>query len=441
MRFYSHLSDGERDQIAILRAAGRSMAAIARTLGRAKTTITRDIGGAAPNHGDVLRSRRLDEPRRETRRGGLAQSGQRLSRRSLRRRDGAWRPCSEEARRRADGALRLPAGAGERRRAGGTRGARHPARARRSQRPEREQGARPSSPRASASNSGRSWSTRPARCSARRPTSRRASKALAEPGAVLVTADVQRQVAGLFVAEDRGAHALKGVPAPVSALPHCAREQREARRGARTLDPARRSRGGARPLGRRWERAREGRGPARARSSASPASASRGSSRSSARGSARPRTPWSSGRRRSSCRIRLCTRSPNGAASASAARRPRADKRLADLESTLRLIGLDPAEYAPLSRRWSTSPARGPHGETRARGIAAPAAGGAGAWILAGARSQPSRSPSRTCTGPTRPRSTSWRRSPSGARRRRSSSSQRRGRSSARPGACARTTA
>ena len=37
-------------------------------------------------------------------------------------------------------------------------------------------------------------------------------QALAEPGAVLVTADVQRQVAGLFVAEDRGAHALKGVP-------------------------------------------------------------------------------------------------------------------------------------------------------------------------------------------------------------------------------------
>ena len=42
MRFYWHLSDGERDQIAILRAAGRSMAA-SRTLGRAKTTITREL--------------------------------------------------------------------------------------------------------------------------------------------------------------------------------------------------------------------------------------------------------------------------------------------------------------------------------------------------------------------------------------------------------------
>jgi class 3 adenylate cyclase/tetratricopeptide (TPR) repeat protein len=39
-------------------------------------------------------------------------------------------------------------------------------------------------------------------------------QALAEPGAVLVTAQVQRQVAGLFVAEERGTHALKGVPEP-----------------------------------------------------------------------------------------------------------------------------------------------------------------------------------------------------------------------------------
>ena len=43
MQFYSHLSDDERDQIAILRAAGRSMGAIARALGRAKTTISREL--------------------------------------------------------------------------------------------------------------------------------------------------------------------------------------------------------------------------------------------------------------------------------------------------------------------------------------------------------------------------------------------------------------
>src|SRR5262249_971234 len=38
----------------------------------------------------------------------------------------------------------------------------------------------------------------------------------AEPGAVLVTATVQRQVAGLFIVEDKGAHEFKGVPLPVT---------------------------------------------------------------------------------------------------------------------------------------------------------------------------------------------------------------------------------
>jgi len=37
-------------------------------------------------------------------------------------------------------------------------------------------------------------------------------QALAEPGAVLITAHVQRQVAGLFVAEERGSHALIAAP-------------------------------------------------------------------------------------------------------------------------------------------------------------------------------------------------------------------------------------
>ena len=42
------------------------------------------------------------------------------------------------------------------------------------------------------------------------------AQALAESGSVVVTARVQRQVAGLFVAEERGSHELKGVPAPVT---------------------------------------------------------------------------------------------------------------------------------------------------------------------------------------------------------------------------------
>ena len=57
MRFYSHLSDDERDQIAILRAAGRSMGPLPWALGRAKTTISRELkrnalpsGGYSPLH-------------------------------------------------------------------------------------------------------------------------------------------------------------------------------------------------------------------------------------------------------------------------------------------------------------------------------------------------------------------------------------------------------
>jgi hypothetical protein len=42
------------------------------------------------------------------------------------------------------------------------------------------------------------------------------AQALAEPGSVVVTVRVQRQVAGLFVAEERGSHELKGVPEPVA---------------------------------------------------------------------------------------------------------------------------------------------------------------------------------------------------------------------------------
>jgi len=57
MQLYSHLSDDERDQIGVLRAAGRSMGAIARALGRAKATISTELqrnalpsGGYSPLH-------------------------------------------------------------------------------------------------------------------------------------------------------------------------------------------------------------------------------------------------------------------------------------------------------------------------------------------------------------------------------------------------------
>ena len=57
-------------------------------------------------------------------------------------------------------------------------------------------------------------------------------QALAEPGAVLVTAQVQRQVAGLFVAEERGTQTLKGVPEPTVCSGSCARAAADAAPGS-----------------------------------------------------------------------------------------------------------------------------------------------------------------------------------------------------------------
>ena len=85
-------------------------------------------------------------------------------------------------------------------------------------------------------------------------------QALAEPGAVLVTARVQRQVAGLFVAEERGTHALKGVPEP-TALFRLVRASGGGRRsGQRNLTPLVGRDEEIAMLMRRWERARQGEG-------------------------------------------------------------------------------------------------------------------------------------------------------------------------------------
>ena len=143
-------------------------------------------------------------------------------------------------------------------------------------------------------------------------------QALAEPGAVLVTARVQRQVAGLFVAEERGIARAQGRAGADSAVPARPRERRwtplraapahAARRPRRRNDDAAAALGagaaGRRPIG-------DDRRRARARKIAP-------DRRISCRLATR-RTPGSNGAARSFCRTRRCTRSPNGAASASAA--------------------------------------------------------------------------------------------------------------------------
>ncbi len=85
-------------------------------------------------------------------------------------------------------------------------------------------------------------------------------QALAEPGTVVVTARVQHQVAGLFVLEERGSHELKGVPEPVT-LYRLVRASGGGRHaGQRHLTPLVGREEEIAMLMRRWERARRGDG-------------------------------------------------------------------------------------------------------------------------------------------------------------------------------------
>jgi class 3 adenylate cyclase len=83
---------------------------------------------------------------------------------------------------------------------------------------------------------------------------------LAEPGTVVMTARVQRQVAGLFVVEERGTHELKGMPEPVM-LYRLVRASGGGRSsGQRHLTPLVGREEEVAMLMRRWERAWRGDG-------------------------------------------------------------------------------------------------------------------------------------------------------------------------------------
>ena len=85
-------------------------------------------------------------------------------------------------------------------------------------------------------------------------------QALAEPGEVVVSARVQRQVAGLFVAEERGSHELKGVPEPVTLFRLVRASGGGRRLRQRHLTPLVGREEEIAMLMRRWERARQGEG-------------------------------------------------------------------------------------------------------------------------------------------------------------------------------------
>src|ERR1700722_12267808 len=170
-------------------------------------------------------------------------------------------------------------------------------------------------------------------------------QALADPGTVLITARVQRQVAGLFVAEDRGARELRGVPEPIG-LYRIVRASGGRRFGARALTPLVGREEELDLLGRRWERAARGEGQFvqivgepgigksrlveefRATLGETPHTfVELSSSQHLQNTPLHPIAEWD--------RQRFGADEP-------------AARRLADLENTLRLIGLDTSEYAPL---------------------------------------------------------------------------------------------
>ena len=212
-------------------------------------------------------------------------------------------------------------------------------------------------------------------------------QAVAEPGTVLVTASVQRQTAGLFVAEDRGAHDFKGVPAPV-ALYRIVRASGGGRRGgARALTPLVGREDELDILSRRWKRARSGEGQLALIVGEPGIGKSRLLEEFHGRLGETPHTwvEWSSSQ--------LLQNTPLHPVAEWGRHRFGADlpteQRLADLEHTLRLIGLDPTEYAPLLAPLvdvllpEDRPAKLAPEELRRRQLAAMTA-----WILAAARTQ-----------------------------------------------------
>jgi class 3 adenylate cyclase len=212
-------------------------------------------------------------------------------------------------------------------------------------------------------------------------------QSLAEPGAVLVTANVQRQTAGLFVAEDKGAHALKGVAARVT-LYRIVRASGGRRTGARMLTPLVGREEELGHLRRRWERARDGAGQLTLIVGEPGIGKSRLLEEFRATLGETPHTyvEWSSSQLLQNTALHPVAewgRQRFGAEEPG-------DRRLADLENTLRLIGLDPNEYAPLIAPLVDIPlpeeraAKFAPEELRRRQLAALAT-----WFLAGARSQP----------------------------------------------------
>ena len=214
-------------------------------------------------------------------------------------------------------------------------------------------------------------------------------QALAEPGTVVMTARVQHQVAGLFVVEERGSHELKGVPEPVT-LYRLVRASGGGRRaGQRHLTPLVGREEEIAMLMRRWERARQGDGQLVMIVGEPGLGKSRLIEEFHPRLRETPHTwvEWSCSQLLQNTPLHPIAdwgRQRFGGADMPA------EQALADLENTLALVKLDPAENAPLLAPLldiPLPPERAltlPPEELRRRQLAALTN-----WWMAGARAQP----------------------------------------------------
>jgi tetratricopeptide (TPR) repeat protein len=215
------------------------------------------------------------------------------------------------------------------------------------------------------------------------------AQALAEPGSVVVTGRVQRQVAGLFVAEERGGHALKGVPEPVTLFRLIRASGGGRRAGQRHLTPLVGRDEEIAMLLRRWERARQGDGQLVLIVGEPGLGKSRLIEEFHARVRETPYTwvEWSCSQLLQNTALHPIAewgRQRFGGADVAA------EQRLADLQSSLAQVKLDPAENAallaslldiPLPQK--REPTLQPE-ELRRRQLAALTN-----WVIAGARIQP----------------------------------------------------
>jgi class 3 adenylate cyclase/tetratricopeptide (TPR) repeat protein len=213
-------------------------------------------------------------------------------------------------------------------------------------------------------------------------------QSVAEAGTVLATATVRRQVAGLFIVEERGPHELKGVPGAPTFY-WIARASGGGRRaGARAYTPLIGREDDLAVLLKRWERARVGEGQFIQIVGEPGLGKSRLVEEFRSRIAEAPHSwfEWTASQLLQNTALHPLTEWGKQRFGADLA----AERRLADLETSLTQVKLNPSEFAPLLAPLLDIPvdrAGAPEltpEELRRRQLAAMAA-----WLLASARAQP----------------------------------------------------